>query len=97
MIALWFVVGLIVGLVGWGVALVAWLLTSSVDAAVVAFAIALTVSGFVYMPWIAATLTNIYRLRVGTTTTEATRRSPERAAHRADDRGPVSLRRRPRG
>ena len=71
-IALWFVVGLIIGVVGWGVAIVAWLATGSAELGVIGFAVVLTISGFVYMPWIAATLTYIYRLRVG----PSSRRTP---------------------
>ena len=75
-IALWFVVGLVIGVVGWGVAIVAWLATGSAELGVIGFAVVLTISGFVYMPWIAATITHIYRLRVGPPATEPTTTEP---------------------
>jgi membrane-anchored glycerophosphoryl diester phosphodiesterase (GDPDase) len=64
-VAMWFLIGLFVSIVGYGVGIVAWLVTSSIDVGVIAFVVVLTVSGFVYMPWMAATLTHIYRVRVG--------------------------------
>jgi hypothetical protein len=64
LIALSFLVGLVVWIVGGLLALVVGVATWSVTAAVIAFSVAVILCGVVFVPLFAAVLTSIYRRRV---------------------------------